>query len=178
MSADDDNITKAELEHRLQQVRDEWHAKWEGSLEHWKHESQASLEHWKYERQVEIEMFRGVISFGTTNLKALLVINGGAATVLLAFIGHIAANEGPADDAVISDLVPPMRWFLFGLLSGVVASGASYVSQFFYQHHRLWVGVPFHILAITLFVGAVAAFGWGAWLATAVFSGGIDLSAG
>ncbi|MCH7888334.1 MAG: hypothetical protein IIA00_03545 [Proteobacteria bacterium] len=157
MADENETVSRAELDHRLQQERDDSHAKWEGEMAQWKHE-----------RQFEIEMFRSVMPFASMSLRAPLLINGGAATVLLAFIGHIVTTEG-MDSAAITGVIPAMRAFLAGLFSGALAVGSAYASQLSYKHERLKVGVPFHILTVVLFLVSIVAFLWGAWSATTVF---------
>lgn len=102
-------------------------------------------------------MFRSVISFGTMSLKALLILNGGAATVLLAFISRVAATEG-IGSALVVGLAPSMKSFVAGLIVAVLAVASAYVTQFRYQHYRSRIATPFHVAAVASFLASLGAF--------------------
>ena len=185
MTDKDDPVTEAQLKHALEQERDLWHAKnqailerWraenEVNLEHWRAEQQLSLEHGKAQQQSGIEMFRATISFGASSLKTVLIINGGAITLLMALIGHLLSRENVQVE-LIAQLALSMQWFLFGLIAAVLAPGSAYVAQAAYVDHRNFLGTSFRALAVTLFIGSVASFGWGAWSSVVDFKEIADL---
>ena len=162
MTDQDNPVTEAQLKHALEQERDLWRAQNEANLEQWRAENEANLEQWKAKHQSGIEMFRATISFGASSLKTVLIINGGAITLLMALIGHLLSRENVQVE-LIAQLAQSMQWFLFGLIAAVLAPGSAYVAQAAYADDRRFVGTSFRILAVALFVGSVASFGWGVW---------------
>ncbi len=78
-----------------------------------------------------LEMFRTVVEYGRDALKAAMLINGGAAVAVLAFIGNIWTIEG-SDDAVRS-LACAVAMFGFGVLFAAVSSAFTYITQYFYN---------------------------------------------
>lgn len=158
-------VTEAQLKHTLEQERDHWRAQWEQNLEQWRAEWQTSLERSKAQNQSTIEMFRATISFGSTSLKTVLIINGGAIMVLMALMGQLLAREDVQVE-LIAQLALSMQWFLSGLIAAVFAPGAAYVSQSAYTRDKGRLGHTFLALAVALFIGSVASFSIGAWSST------------
>ncbi|MGR3219179.1 MAG: hypothetical protein ACUZ8H_05085 [Candidatus Anammoxibacter sp.] len=62
-------------------------------------ENERNLAHYNAQQLQAVEMFKSVISYGATALKSAILINGGAAVALLAFIGNIW-NKGIPQAAV------------------------------------------------------------------------------
>lgn len=116
-------------------------------------------------------MFRSGITYGAMSLKALLIVNGGAATVLLAFISRVVTEDGVGSKLVIG-LAPSMESFVAGLIFCVIAIGSTYMTQSCYQHDHLRFGIFFHVVAVAGFLASLGAFSWGTLSATMLFSGG------
>ncbi len=95
----------------------EYRAKWQLHIEQTRSYSESQL-----------EMFRAVITSGQTAIRSSFLMNGGAAVALLAFIGHLAANDS-AHVGAFADALSPFVW---GVLVVSVVSGFTYLSQWFY----------------------------------------------
>ena len=107
-----------------------------------------------------VEMFRSVIGYGNATLKSAMLINGGAAVALLAFIGNIWV-KGVNSDAVDS-LTNGIALFTFGVLAAALGTGGSYLTQYFYNEGFQRTGIGFHIFSILIVLLAFALFGFGA----------------
>ena len=116
-----------------------------------------------------MELFRSVITAGQAAIRSSLLLNGGAAVALLAFMGHLAQhNSGKA-----ADFATCLVLFSLGALSIVMVAGFTYLSQFLYAsnfssfhkwgvvfHVQKW-GVAFHTVCILLGILSYAFFVWG-----------------
>ena len=114
-------------------------------------------------------MFRSVISAGQSALRSAFLMNGGGAVAVLAFIGNLANN----DPQRIPSLAPSLTVFVTGVLLVTVASGGTYLSQWFYAHiskRSRYTGHTFNILAIVSAIASYCAFAWGIFDAYTVFA--------
>lgn len=100
-----------------------------------KHES--GLAHYNAITAWRAEGFRSVNIAGQAAIKSAILINGGAAIALLAFIGSI--YNASQSTEVATQLTYSMRLFIIGVSSGAIASGTTYISQLFYatEYKRL-----------------------------------------
>jgi len=78
-------------------------------------EHERNLTHYEVQQQHSLEMWRSVIIFAQGSIKSAMLINGGGAAALLAFIGNIW-NKGIADNAVAS-ITFSIAFFSFGVLA-------------------------------------------------------------
>lgn len=67
----------------------------------------------------------GVINLGRDALKTLLLINGGAAIAVLAFIGQITSRSSKE---LIPALAPVLGWFVFGAIVCGLTTVLAFVS--------------------------------------------------
>ncbi len=112
----------------------------------------------RHAHEWDVEQFRQVIALGQSAMKAGVVINGGAAVALLAFIGHMV---GEARAFRVLPFADSMWWFVIGVLASGVAFAATYVSQLGYAGKAVWsqrAGYFFHALAALGGVFALVAF--------------------
>lgn len=113
--------------------------------EEWKAQNKNRLAQYNAERAAELtrytEMFKSVIIAGQAALKSAILINGGAAVALLAFIGSVFKVS--QNNEVVTTLSHAMFCFVIGVLSGAIASGVVYITQFVYARDKLRLG---HIL--------------------------------
>jgi hypothetical protein len=142
------------------------------SIEMRKHQHESNLEWYKAQRQCEIEnykaqvlsdaeMFKSVIQAGQGALKASLLINGGAAVALLAFIGNIWTKmQGPA---VVNALISSLISFGGGVLLGAIATGITYLTQATYEQKWAKSGSLLNIFSILFVIGAYVSFICGIW---------------
>lgn len=95
-----------------------------------------SAEHTEYEefikRQDESIMAtlpqftQGILTYGKETMRSLLLLSGGSAAALLAFIGHLATS-GMKEPA--KGLALPLCVFVAAAVSAVVGMGFSYLTQ-------------------------------------------------
>jgi len=117
-----------------------------------------------------IEMFRSVILAGQNALKAAFLMNGGATVALLAFLGKLSDQHQDKIPVFSSALVI----FVTGVLAITIASGSTYLSQWFYAHPEPWkrkTGHLLNILTIVLNLGSYGLFVWGTLSARNAFLG-------
>lgn len=137
------------------------------SAETRKLQHETDLEWYKAQRQSELEMFKSVIQTGQTALKTSIIVPGGAAVALLAFIGNIWSET---QSAVVAKALPlSVLLFSAGVLLGAVATGTTYLSQAAYAHKCRRSGVVFHAFTIASVVAAYIVFGIGVWFAYKAF---------
>ena len=122
----------------------------------------AELSLWREER---IELFRASMITGQSALKYLMLINGGAAVAILAFIGNTSEHSRGFD---FSEALPfALIWFAGGVLLAALCSVATYLSQFCYslcgdsRGRSFITGVAFHILTFIFGLAALGAFAGG-----------------
>jgi hypothetical protein len=132
----------------------------------------ANLQKWiedhKNAHAHSVEMFRSVIAAGQNALRTSFLMNGGASVAILAFIGHLAATS--SDNITLFSSV--LSIFVIGVLVSAVASGTTYLSQWFYasgdKYHKTGFGL--NIVAIILGLGSYGVFAWGIYEAQNAFT--------
>lgn len=156
----------AELQEVVEQTPEDV-AAGEAAMEEYRARLTAWISSSQHSHELSLEMLRSVITVGQSALKSALLINGGAAVALLAFIGRIwgAAESQP----VLGALSVALMAYVSGVLSAAAAAGATYFSQAGYggefgrASHR--VGRVGHVLAVLFVLGSYVLFGTGSWLA-------------
>ena len=71
-----------------------------------------------------LETYRSLMLYGSTGLKFVLTVNGGAAIAVLTFLGHLVSRGG-----VAPDLRGPLSMFLIGVITGGLATLTTYLTQ-------------------------------------------------
>jgi hypothetical protein len=125
---------------------------------------------WEFQRHSGMAMFNSVITAGQAALTSALLINGGAAAALLAFVGGIWST--PQSRGVVPSLAGALLFFVCGVLAAAVASGATYGSQALYYDPTKWRfrwAVACHSLSVVAVVASYVGFGLGARLAYFAF---------
>ena len=118
-----------------------------------------------------IETYKSLIAIGQFALRFVLLINGGAAIAVLAFVGDLAASVG------MPDVGMALTWYVLGIAIGGIAMGTSYLTQLvlfndmrgeesprFFKKHQPWLTVSF-----LLFVLSIVAFALGSFSAVASY---------
>jgi hypothetical protein len=125
----------------------------------------ADLAVWQAER---IELAKSVILTAQNALKSAMLINGGAAVALLAFVGHVWKPDG---STLLISIAGALYWFVIGVLLDAVSAASFYFTQWFYHEtsgasrDRYFVaGVTFHMLAILLVLTSYGTFAYGTLL--------------
>lgn len=133
------------------------------------------MDKWDFHPQ---ETYKSLISIAIEALKALALVNGGAAVAILAYLGNVASR---ASAMRLPNMIWPLACFAGGLFLTLVAFIGAYLTQLqLYQedlardfpksppikeHHRiyLWITIPTGLLA-------AVAFGIGCILAAMIFA--------
>ncbi len=131
------------------------------SLEFRKMEHESSLAYYNAQMTDRIEMFRSVIEAGREALKAVVLINGGAAVAALGFIGAIFSRAAPS--ALGLGLASSLLLFGSGVLAAAVGFGVRYLAQWCYASDLEGTGHTFNGLSILLVIAAYALFGCGVY---------------
>jgi hypothetical protein len=123
-------------------------------------------------------MFRTVISHASETIKAAILVNGGAAVAILAFLGSskgVSLSRGAASFATDS-----AAFFVYGVLCGAVAAGSTYLTQYCYHREQFGhygdqglrsnlafgrIARIFHVVTASLVIGAYIVFARGACFA-------------
>jgi hypothetical protein len=90
----------------------------------------AALTEYQVDTQRSFEMFRAGTTTGAETIKAAILINGGAAVAVLAFIGHLVAIHAPS--AAVMNFAWPLALFVIGVLASALASGVTYLVHWCY----------------------------------------------
>ena len=133
--------------------------KHETELTVYRAENEHNLAHYNAQQLQAVEMFKSVISYGTAALKSAILINGGAAVALLAFIGNIWNKSIP--QSAVGHLTSAIAYFSFGVLAATIGTASSYITQYCYGHNYMKTGKVIHILTLALVIGSYALFSLG-----------------
>jgi hypothetical protein len=123
-----------------------------------------------------LAMIDAAVTFAGATIKALLLLNGGAAVALLAFIGHLVTSNG--SDLAISPtaLGPALLLFSWGALCGGAVAALSYLAQILFKEEsqresRAWTiaAEAFRISAVSTAIAGFVLFGVAVSKAAAVF---------
>ena len=135
----------------------------EAKLTEFKAANDRNIAHANNETAHSLEMFKSVITAGQSALRSSMLINGGAAVALLAFTGKIWAT--PTSELVANSLTCSILLFCFGVLSGAIATGTTYLSQFSFSSGWLKLGNSINIFTIGVILSSYALFAVGAFKA-------------
>ena len=98
--------------------------KWQADMDRWRGE----IDVWKTHRSIDMAVYNVVNAAGQSALKSAMLINGGAAVAMLAFIGTLINN--PAHKILLGELSFSMLLFVVGVSVGAIACGATYLAVF------------------------------------------------
>jgi len=135
-------------------------------LEKYKGEMSAWLEGIKGQEAGKVEMLKATMEYGGAAIKSSLLINGGAAVALLAFIGKI---WGPESKAPIQDLSCSLIIFVIGVAFSAMAMSAAYFSQAYYTKNNDKAGNTWRNVAAVLISFSYIIFFSGAYTAYKTF---------
>jgi hypothetical protein len=116
-----------------------------------------------------LEVYRQVNAVGQSALKSIMLINGGAAVALLAFLGNLVNSHA---NVALLPFANSMRGFVIGVFLSAVAFATTYLSQVCYSgdttsHERFGKGLNF--LTSLVSAASLVAFLWGSNAAYAGF---------
>ncbi len=137
----------------------------EVALENYKSQLAKNVEHYRGVNAFNIEMLRATISTGQSALKSAMLVNGGAAVAVLAFLGNAWAKDIPKH--VLTEAAYGLSLFVWGVLAAASAAGATYLSQAGYGGEfgkgSKTIGGVGRGLAILLVVSSYILFSYAAW---------------
>lgn len=119
----------------------------------------------EYERSTNIEMFKSVIVTGQSALKSAMLLNGGAAVAMLAFVGKLVEHNSMS----ASEVAEAVLLFAIGALLATLATGSTYLSQMCYGldgAEGTWkarIAASLHVITVTFVAASLGLFGYGAW---------------
>jgi hypothetical protein len=106
-------------------------AKDDNQWQRWKYELDLAVAHRAHDIANEFQKWSNDAALNNANiaLRTLVLINGGAAVALLAFVGSLATavNEFEANVAV---LAAPLQWFAFGVALAAFGIGLAYFTNY------------------------------------------------
>ncbi|HVA11938.1 MAG TPA: hypothetical protein VNF99_01695 [Stellaceae bacterium] len=119
------------------------------------------VEKWKAEYgnflDWNIESFKALIQFALAAIRGVVLINGGAAIAVLAFLGNVWSKD-ESIRAAARTMQLPLSFFLSGVAMGVTSAAAAYMAQVFFTHRKNKAGLPFQVLGILLVLGGLIVF--------------------
>ena len=132
-------------------------------LEKFRSDLAGSLAYQEHVHNWSLEGFKQIIALGQSTLKSMMLINGGAAVALLAFLGNLITRTGSSANVVA--FAGSMRLFVIGVFLAAVAYATTYFSQLFYDGEKVWqqrTGLILHVITSLIGAASLAAFLWGA----------------
>jgi hypothetical protein len=152
-------ISKEQLDARLAKFS----AENEHNLTIYKAENDRSIANQQAKSLSELEMFKSIILSGQSALKGALIINGGAAIAILAFIGNSLTKANQI--TTHQNLAEPLLLFTIGVLTSATSAGVTYLSQLAYSNFEEQnTGKALHVLAVLLIGSSYALFGCAAFI--------------
>lgn len=149
----------------------------ERELAHSQKQFENDMEVAKIRSAESLAMFNSVIEAGLNALKSAIIINGGAAIALLAFIGGILQKDEHTKVIEISSIGYALLVFVFGAGLSGMATGVRYLAQFLYsgaliksyqgfdKNLERYAGHFFNSLTILMGIASYVSFFWGGWIA-------------
>lgn len=120
------------------------------------------------ELQYQLEIARAFVAYSILALKSIILINGGAAVALLAFMGNIwVKNTAPA---VTSLLTKSIACFACGVLTGAFSAATTYLTQWLYSTSWNRFGKVVHIFTYIIIILSFVLFGMGIYKASVAFN--------
>lgn len=137
----------------------------EAALERYKAQLAAGADHYRSLSDFNLEMLRSTIMTGQTALRSSLLINGGAAVAVLAFLGNAWSKGIPHQ--VLVGASYGLSLFVWGVLAASTATGATYLSQAGFGNefgkHSSRIGAWARVVAIVLVAVSYIMFACAAW---------------
>ncbi len=146
-------------------------------FERWK----AELERFKINADLWKSGTEAAMDYAASAIKALLILNGGAALAFLALIGHLYGKEGTPEQLPYM-LTPALLLFGWGAFFGPLTAFLSYACQFHYSqcntadepekspHYK--TACRYHFFAVLTACAGLICFIFGMYAAVDVFSMG------
>ncbi len=135
-----------------------------------------NLAHYREDHEYTRQLWDATFQYGHTALKSAILINGGAAAAMLAFIGNIW--NGALVQNVMGPLTNSIILFCFGVASGALGTGFTYFTQYGYAEKKVKFARSFHVLTILLVLVSYSLFIFGCYEAYESFVEHLSASVG
>lgn len=112
--------------------------------------------------EADMEVFRSVFVYGQAALKSTILINGGAAIAILAFLARYLSTNAAVVE--FQSFLYSMATFGLGVFIGAFTTGFTYLTQFFFAKKRDSLGTTFQVISIVFGISSLICFGIGIWL--------------
>ena len=99
--------------------------------EHARLQHASNLAQYEASNATALELLKSVVTTAGVAIKSLILINGGAAVALLAFIGHLATS-GTNTGAPVHAFAVPLLWFVIGVWTAALFAGFVAAAQKLY----------------------------------------------
>lgn len=109
-------------------------------------EHEINISNYKSRVNIAIKMLDMVANFAQMAIKSALIINGGAAIAILAFLGNVWKNN--MDVSSVDSFIMALEYFSWGVLAGAICAGLSYIVQYLYTNEYNKFGIGIHVAAI------------------------------
>ena len=136
-------------------------------LEKWKEDCHRQMDAWKNEQTWQMHLSNATGIAGQAAMKSALLINGGAAVAILAFIGQIFNSSVNCD--IVHSLKLSMILFVSGTLSSAVAFGTTYLAQLSWQSNKNRFGLIINNISTALVILSYLLFLCGSYTAWSTF---------
>lgn len=113
----------------------------------------------KGEQDMERKFIDATFTFAGIALKPTILINGGAAIAVLAFLGLFGPGEYPQELSIA------LLVYAIGVLSAAISAGLSYLCQYFYAKTQETRGNSYRIFAVILIIISYASFAYASYTA-------------
>ena len=98
----------------------------------WSYEQNRSVAERQHDNETDFGNRASADAITSANhvIRALLLINGGAAIALLAFIGQLVSRETSQSVLKLSEVTAPLTWFAWGVSAAVCSVAFAYLTNF------------------------------------------------
>src|SRR5216683_1801056 len=103
-----------------------------------------------------LETYRGLLAFGVEGLKGLMLINGGAAITVLAYLGNIIPRAPITHPPKM--VKSTLLWYGGGVLASTLALLAAYATRWILYDEELRRGRPVSTVSWYLLPNAIGVF--------------------
>lgn len=138
-------------------------------VEHYKAQLQQHHEIFRQRHEWDMEGFRATITAGQYAIRTSLLLNGGSAVAVLAFVGHLAAVRAEQVPAFGECIMP----FAYGALAATVTAGGTYIGQLLFQSEfkgSRKAGYAVQYFCILAGIASYGFFFWGLLAARSAFN--------
>ena len=135
-------------------------------LEKYRAKIQTDLAVYSQQESQRLELLRSVSSSAHEAVRSSILINGGAAVALLAFIGHLASI---GENELVVGFASSLVGFVSGILAATLAYGFVYFAQLAFYRGSINVGSWLRVVTVVFVLGSLGLFVYGSYSAYRIF---------